>query len=348
MIKNRRILLFIPILIILVSLIAFQLISSPTNRKPSSIETLATLDISLVYEIKDSSTYILIESNEDFIHQANVKGWPGNGSADNPIRIENLYINTSMIWYFPCLIRIENTSVYFEIKDCILIGGHYGIYLSYASNGKILNNVITNVTGTGITCQSASNLSILENIIINCKDGTQFLAIENMTFAKNSIIRNNETGTLIDQCTLCLILNNTFYENGIWGLDLLGENNILIDNLFLNNTYEGLFLNYWSFHNRITQNTFIANNANKWQVKDDGIANQFDNNYWDNWVSPDDNDDGIVDVPYYIAGSGRNVDPFPVVSSKYVEEPTFPHNVLFGFMLLLIFGGYFLILNYWD
>ena len=35
--------------------------------------------------------------------------------------------------------------------------------------------------------------------------------------------------------------------------------------------------------------------------------------YWDDWNSPDDDDDGVVDNPYTITGSANNQDIYPLV-----------------------------------
>ncbi|MHA1947635.1 MAG: hypothetical protein ACW97W_16145, partial [Candidatus Hodarchaeales archaeon] len=44
---------------------------------------------------------------------------------------------------------------------------------------------------------------------------------------------------------------------------------------------------------------------------DQGQKNVFAFNYWDEWTSPDADDDGIVDNPYFINGSSKNKDLYP-------------------------------------
>ena len=62
-------------------------------------------------------------------------------------------------------------------------------------------------------------------------------------------------------------------------------------------------------------------------------------NYWHEWVTPDSNDDGIVDVPYIIEGVAENFDPFPrTFSSLEKFYRPIPPNLIFGIAFLLLIG----------
>ncbi|MFX0174402.1 MAG: hypothetical protein ACFE9L_21195, partial [Candidatus Hodarchaeota archaeon] len=73
------------------------------------------------------------------------------------------------------------------------------------------------------------------------------------------------------------------------------------------------------------------------QAYDEGENNTFDYNYWDDWITPDTNYDGIVDRPYPIAGPENNTDLHP-----RAPTPPIRWNVLFGLLLL---GGIIVILG---
>jgi hypothetical protein len=84
-----------------------------------------------------------------------------------------------------------------------------------------------------------------------------------------------------------------------WGIDIWnGANNNIIQ-------YNGLHGNNYL-------------NPSQSQASDIGLNNSFVNNFWDDWVSPDTDQDGVVDNPYTIDGSAQNTDPFPLVSLNSV------------------------------
>ena len=80
---------------------------------------------------------IFIDNNTDFNSTATSKGWEGNGSKINPFIINNLNItnSTSSIR----LIEIINTDAFFEIKNCYLGNGTFGIRLQNVTHGRALS-----------------------------------------------------------------------------------------------------------------------------------------------------------------------------------------------------------------
>ncbi|WP_455463268.1 hypothetical protein, partial [Candidatus Hodarchaeum mangrovi] len=64
----------------------------------------------------------------------------------------------------------------------------------------------------------------------------------------------------------------------------------------------------------ITWNCFIGNNpSGSSQAFDGGTDNSFKYNYWDDWVSQSEDNDGngILDTDYPIGGATQNYDRFP-------------------------------------
>ena len=117
---------------------------------------------------KVSTTYvehatININGNDDFINQANAEDWPGEGTALNPYVISGYEIVGSGSEY---LIYIWQTDIYFQIKDCELDNGYFGIYLGYVTNGEVSSNVITN-NDEGIRLRNSDNSAISNNVISN-------------------------------------------------------------------------------------------------------------------------------------------------------------------------------------
>ncbi|MHA2214826.1 MAG: ABC transporter substrate-binding protein [Candidatus Hodarchaeales archaeon] len=188
--------------------------------------------------------------------------FPGKGTFDDPVRIEGYGIaaaNTS-------LISISNTTLYFNITDCLLNGTQsftQGIYLTNVTNGFIFSNVIIS-SETGILLESSDNIYIYYNII---------------------------------------------RDNSGYGIKINGSLN----------------------KNIMAFNVFRKNNGGAVQAKDDSSGtdgNKFIYNHWDDWTSPDNNFDGVVDKPYLLDGTTSNNDPYPLVSG---DEST---HLLVGMALL--------------
>lgn len=64
-------------------------------------------------------------------------------------------------------------------------------------------------------------------------------------------------------------------------------------------------------------------NGETCQATDDGANNFIDANYWDDWTSPDANNDSIVDVPYSIEGYAENSDLHPMAAPDIWIDPWF-------------------------
>ena len=124
-------------------------------------------------------------------------------------------------------IFIEDSSVYFRIKNCTFYNSNRGSYPSY--NG-------------GIKLYNVQNAQIVEN---NCSD-------------------NVGAGIFLDQyCMNLTIVNNTIERNDYRGIYLnrYNDGNIITDNNINDNGYSGIFLYMYNDNNNITDN--IANN-NAW------------------------------------------------------------------------------------
>ena len=68
------------------------------------------------------------------------------------------------------------------------------------------------------------------------------------------------------------------------------------------------------------------------------VLNEFTHNYYSDWTTPDDNNDGFVDVPYSIEGASGNFDLYPIAEAGLTptETVTYPPDVTV--MLAVIIG----------
>ncbi len=93
---------------------------------------------------------IRINNNTNFTETAAREGWPGNGSAGNPIKIEGIDVNGTGYGYG---IYIGNTTLHFTIENCSVHNAsgdssasvyfnNEGIILYNVTNGSVKNNQI--------------------------------------------------------------------------------------------------------------------------------------------------------------------------------------------------------------
>ncbi|MCX8174429.1 MAG: right-handed parallel beta-helix repeat-containing protein [Thermoplasmata archaeon] len=115
-----------------------------------------------------------IKGNAEFAYYAGFYGWAGNGSSGNPYIIGKYYINGAGSGY---CIWIENTTVYFNVFDCIL------------RNASIVDD---DPHGSGIAIYNGSNGAVSWNAI-----------------------ENNYVGVFLNNALNCTVFSNEFTRNGI-------------------------------------------------------------------------------------------------------------------------------------
>ncbi|MHA2306841.1 MAG: right-handed parallel beta-helix repeat-containing protein, partial [Candidatus Hodarchaeales archaeon] len=293
-----------------------------------------------------SNEPIYIDENADFA----TLGFPGDGTSSNPYLIEGYTIVNSTTYS----IYIHNTNAHFIIRnnllDCVT-GSKDGILLSNVTNGVIENNLIRNGrNGILFYSYSDNNTVTINAIYNNTLSGIQLTSANNNTILRNTINGYNYTyyGIFLNfSNSLNTITNNTIYNNSEQGINMLGStNNTVISNTIYNNTLNGIYLDFIT-HNSTIESNIIYNNTNKglilfsaddntiaWntfitnpsggpgfsQAEDGGSSNTFKFNYWDHWINPDADGNGIVDNSYSINGSAGNSDPFPL-KYPYVHAP---------------------------
>ncbi|MFX0171253.1 MAG: NosD domain-containing protein [Candidatus Hodarchaeota archaeon] len=287
---------------------------------------------------------IEIYSNNEFIAIANIEGWPGDGSQSSPIIIDGLSIIGTP---FISCIGIWETNLYFQISNCHLSEGLVGIHLSNTSYGYITNNTISNANGGnnqrgGIHLSSGSNNNIiLNNSIYNVEFpydiiGNNNSIISNTLFnninaiwvnGSDNIIANNSIqdakggpGILIKDSSNTRISNNFLYNNHQGIVLENSDDNLITYNSIIDSGY-GVSLILHSDNNLVSLNTFYRNTQGSIsQAYDNGKNNIFTQNFWNDWVSPDMDEDGFVDSPYMIDGPANNSDPFPLISIDQINN----------------------------
>jgi parallel beta-helix repeat protein len=155
-----------------------------------------------------------------------IQNWPGNGTWDDPYRIENLNITTSN----STAIRIVNVTVHFVILRCLLVavGDNHDsmIELERVSNGRIEECTIIDAN-VGALISSSRNSSFSRNTVINCWHGVFVSGGRNISIFLNDITRSRGSGVILDGIMECEILNNSFSDS-IDGIEVSGASNTTI------------------------------------------------------------------------------------------------------------------------
>ncbi len=262
--------------------------SEEINRNSTSLKTPVN-----VLNSKQNTPHdpITIVNNADFAIQAANEGWSGDGGSTNPYTI-NAYIFSNNG------ISISNTDVYFTISNCYFNVSGIAIVISHAANGIITKNTITGATGNAIFFDFSNDILISDNIIANIRGNGMDINTRqppdgdgNITILKNIISNNSGNGIRIGGLN-DKIFNNTVTNSGRYAIETM------------------------TYNLTVALNNFIGNNfleQEQSQAEDWGSDNNFNNNYWNEWTTPDNDGNGVVDVPYVIDGEINNTDSFPLV-----------------------------------
>jgi parallel beta-helix repeat protein len=177
------------------------------------------------------------------------------------------------------------------VKNLIVKGGAYGIFLRESSNITLSNNTVIETSvpfpqsqGTsGIYVLGGGNNAIVGNHIENNYEG---INIRN-NIERNIIIENNITGNRYVGIIMCNASNNLIYHNN-----------------FVNNIRGHAY----------DEGTHYGRNSslNTWDIEEEG-------NFWSDYNGTDENGDGIGDKPYKI--DSNNQDRYPLMKPWDANTP---------------------------
>lgn len=198
----------------------------------------------------------------------------------------------------------------------------YGIYLFQSSGNMLSGSEASSNQAAGIVLeQSNNNILTNNNVSYNTPNGIEVTNSIANTLSDNMVVGNRLAGIEIstsDSNSTTISGNNVF--GNTWGIVIWSSNNQVTGNNASYNDY-GIYV-ICSIDNVIARNNMIGNIVSG--AYDTGgecvKANQWDNgaqgNYYsDNPSCPDNDDNGICDVPYAIPGDlgSSGTDNFPLV-----------------------------------
>jgi parallel beta-helix repeat protein len=197
--------------------------------------------------------------------------------------------------------------------------GYYGIYLYESHNNIIKKSIFNKNEFYGIIFSYSNNNIILKCICnLNKQNGMIIAGSSNFIIECTSVSNNIygiNFGTISDDNTIAYC-NCSENDIGIynWGSD----NNIIKYNNLISNINYGIESHTESGENNFLHHNNFMNNKGSSQALDHGTNNIWntdeEGNYWSNWTTPDNNENGIVDIPKNIPGTGNSKDFFPLIS----------------------------------
>lgn len=258
---------------------------------------------------------IYINGNTDFSAVASARKWPGDGTSSIPYVIEGLTLSGTA----NNLIEIRNTDVHFQISDCLISDGSFGIYLSNVQNGHINENNIINHEYDGIFLVDGSTNCVIDN---NSVSNTSAFGIHLRVSDHNNISYNRFSnhlwsGIALNNSNSNIIINNSA-SNANSGVEVRSSDmNTISHNVLHDNVFYGIILDSGSIDNAVQWNDFTGNNEGNTQVADDGQGNTFDSNHYEDWTGTGS---------YAIDGSTGNQDLAPLINPYHLSSPviTYP------------------------
>ncbi|MFQ5832282.1 MAG: nitrous oxide reductase family maturation protein NosD [Candidatus Thorarchaeota archaeon] len=277
---------------------------------------LGELEMGLAYEIHAP---IYIDGDSNLSDTAQLESWQGDGGEDTPFVIEGYSIDRGGA---PgnC-ITIYNTSLHVIVKDCLLTGA-------------------TAASMAGIHLENVTNCILDENTLFDNMYGIYLYNSHHNTMRNNNCTMNSWGVVFEYDSVLNQFYNNTFSWNWAYGIGLQSSGgNDFLNNTFLHNDV-GVHVGDGCTANEFRSNFFIMNhfdallftgtsrdnfvfwNTFHWNVisvTDHSVdGNHFGYNYYSEFSDFDQQDDGIYDRPYLLAGSAGSIDYNPLV---YIPMP---------------------------
>jgi parallel beta-helix repeat protein len=221
-----------------------------------------------------------------------------------------------------------NSASYNDIG--IVINNSSGCTLT--GNTASYNTFRYNLQGLGYYISASDSCTWRENSASNNDCGFGFFSCDDCTLIGNAATSSKWYGIRMSQCSKNILIGNTATNNQSGIQCVAASCNTLIGNTISDNNAGASFgadsIKRPSSNNLIYNNNFIDNGI-QFSMDLISIGNVFNldrpigGNYWSEWTSPDNDDDGFVDYPYVV--DSNNEDNFPwVCQDAWGVAPIWP------------------------
>ena len=207
-----------------------------------------------------------------------------------------------------------------RVEDVLLASNHVkgfssaGMYANSCLKLNVTNNTLTGDDNlhdgsSGIRIVTSKDILLSENTVERAGrgiviSGDLFILSSGIRVFSNIIRDMNGTGLEIIMSRDCLVRSNLFFNNSAFGTSLSDvENATMLSNTFIANNGAG------EEYSTLTIQASQQGSSCVWSVDGRG-------NHWSDWTSPDEDLDGIVDLPYLIFGS-TVYDEYPVTEPMF-------------------------------
>ncbi len=166
------------------------------------------------------------------------------------------------------------------------------------------------------------------------REGLTLLYVEDGRVEDNTITGSGGNGVAVTNCHNLTLEGNRVFQGWQYGLRMQGtEDSLVRGNVFLSNLQEGIYLSSGS-GNVIEGNALVFNKGSGRQyspLRSQAYCGAEGNawysgtgNLWADWLSPDSNEDGIVDLPYNISGGCQDLYPLSGIPGLIIPEDIGP------------------------
>lgn len=240
---------------------------------------------------------ILLDSGSSFTTiQENLISYQGDfGISLDSHSTNNTVLNNEICYNN---VGLSIGSAYNTIEHNLVYNNSEQGFYVYVSDNSLSGNLVFN-NSMGIHLSSCHRGIIRDNLVYNNSLSVGVFESENCQILGNTIAGNNGTGILFDS-SYCFVVNNSLIQNRFYGIETRGTGHFIYHNNFVFNHNGGIQAN----------NLYFTDN--QWD-------NGAEGNYWDDWVTPDNYSDGIVDYPYVLEGEIAIYDYYPLVIPRPIQ-----------------------------
>ena len=211
----------------------------------------------------------------------------------------------------------------FEIRNCSMTWGDWGISLNHSSRSIVNGNIIKTVYA--IRVMGGSENQIIDNSVVGDNGSCVFHGLQLVNSSGNSVSHNILSLDCHSALTMHNSTDNHISFNYISGhfvpfpftLETSSNNSIVGNTMWQPAPLFGGHMHFTESNGNVLYfNSFLVDEGPNTMSIDEFSVNTWDNgcegNFWSNYNGSDSNGDGIGDTPYVIDGS--NQDNYPLMN----------------------------------